>query len=206
MQTIELYAGGFKKAAHVSIYIRLEDAKQRPLTATIEFAVMNGGQRLNVKKSSEHVFDEDDIIWGFPEFCLRADLLNADKKLAVADDVTFEFKLMGSVSSGLQRSPQLEQSLTSLLNGGLHSDVTLVCEGEEIPAHKAILAVRSPVFKAMFACEPNEQSARWQVMIDDMLLAVLRDLLKCCFAFECAGSLTPHFAPSSRSIPGKHWW
>ena len=54
--------------------------------------------------------------------------------------------------------------------------------GEEIRAHKAILAVRSPVFNAMFGHKMSE-SLEGKVMIDDMPVAALRELIKCVLLF-----------------------
>lgn len=77
-----------------------------------------------------------------------------------------------------------------LLDSGLHSDVTLLCEsellrkrnlnpatGEQIPAHKAILAARSPVFEAMFAHKMRE-SLDGKVEIEGVHPAVLRQILR----------------------------
>ena len=58
-----------------------------------------------------------------------------------------------------------------------HCDVTLVVEGQEIHAHKAILAARSPVFKAMFAHQMSE-AVEGKVMIDDIAADVLNELLR----------------------------
>ena len=61
----------------------------------------------------------------------------------------------------------------TLLAGGKFADVTLVVEGQELKAHKAILAARSPIFAEMFA--NDEQKSR--VIIDDVSLEVFKELL-----------------------------
>ena len=45
---------------------------------------------------------------------------------------------------------QLEEDYKQLLLSGRHSDVTIQVEKKEFKCHKCILAVRSPVFSAMF--------------------------------------------------------
>ena len=37
------------------------------------------------------------------------------------------------------------------------SDVTLVCEGQRLQAHKVILSARSPFFKGLFRTQPGQQ-------------------------------------------------
>ena len=64
-----------------------------------------------------------------------------------------------------------------LLNAGLFSDVTLVCGEEEIRAHKAILAARSPVFKAMFAHKMSE-ALEGKAVIEDIRAEVLHEVLR----------------------------
>lgn len=58
------------------------------------------------------------------------------------------------------------------------SDVTLVVEGTEIPAHRGILSARSDYFKAMFA-HPMSESVQGVVHLDDVTLPVFRRLLRC---------------------------
>ena len=96
-------------------------------------------------------------------------------KVICSTDATFVAQLQPST---LDRAIQLPKALGRLLETGLHSDVTLEVEGQELPAHKAILAARSPVFKAMFEHKMSE-ALEGKVVIDDISLPVMRDLLKC---------------------------
>ena len=97
------------------------------------------------------------------------------------DTVTFEIKLTIEQPSDATAAQRALSSFAAanqkLLKSGMHSDVTLICEGEEIPAHKNILAARSSVFDAMFAHKMAE-SLESKVMIDDMRLDVFRAFLR----------------------------
>jgi hypothetical protein len=52
--------------------------------------------------------------------------------------------------SGFHDPNRMENSMAKFLENGTFSDLTVVCEGKEIPCHKTILAARSEVFFKMF--------------------------------------------------------
>lgn len=52
---------------------------------------------------------------------------------------------------------QMPQALEDFLGNRLFTDVTLVVDGKNLKAHKAILAARSPVFAAMFSTDMIEK-------------------------------------------------
>ena len=67
--------------------------------------------------------------------------------------------------------------MLALLNPGLFSDVTLLVDDVSIPAHKAILAHHSPVFKAMFSHNMTE-SLEGKVTIGETTADTLRRFLR----------------------------
>ncbi|CAO2201075.1 unnamed protein product [Urochloa humidicola] len=74
-------------------------------------------------------------------------------------------------------SDMLEQ-LGEVLETGKGADVTFSVEGDLFPAHKVILAMRSPVFKAELYGEMKENGAAQVIVIDDMGAATFRALLR----------------------------
>ena len=68
-------------------------------------------------------------------------------------------------------------SLDALLDSGLLSDVTLCAGGEDIPAHRNILACRSAVFRAMFETDCWESSTG-RVQVTDLRPGVVKHLLR----------------------------
>lgn len=70
----------------------------------------------------------------------------------------------------------LSTSFGSLLSEELYTDVTLVVGMREFKAHKAVLATRSPVFKAMFASD-MEESRNNRVEITDISPEVVQEML-----------------------------
>ena len=59
----------------------------------------------------------------------------------------------------------------------LVSDIMLICEGEEINAHRLVLVARSPVFHAMLQSKMMESKIR-EIKIDDADIDVLKEMLR----------------------------
>ena len=88
------------------------------------------------------------------------------KNLVVNDKLTllFEIKVTEFVNSTSVRKKKdpvptvvKNEGLEQLFGSLLHSDVTFVADGKELPAHKALVAAKSPVFDAMFKNQMKEQ-------------------------------------------------
>jgi speckle-type POZ protein len=74
-------------------------------------------------------------------------------------------------------SSDLQRHLGDLLQGQRGADVTFVLDsGERFPAHKPILAARSPVFMAEFFGDMNERRSQ-SIRIQDMQAAVFKAML-----------------------------
>lgn len=78
---------------------------------------------------------------------------------------------------------QLQHDLENILNDPHFADVTLIVEGHNIKAHKAVLSARSPVFAAMFSSEMLEVRQN-QVTIPDLEYKVAQDLLRFIYTGE----------------------
>ena len=57
------------------------------------------------------------------------------------------------------------------------SDIHLLCQGEEIAAHRVVLGARSPVFRAMFQSKMME-SVKGEINIEDADKDVLKEMLR----------------------------
>ena len=180
-----VFAGGDTKEAdgHVSVLVKLVDGALHPLRVAVGVSIVNQSVRLNQTLQEEHLYSE--APHGKSSFVKRADLLDETKGFVLNDTVTFEVNIMPtlhSLQSRLLYTPIAYQAnvlaaTAKLLESGLFSDVTLVVEGQEICAHKAILAAHSPVFKAMFEHKMSE-SLEGKVMIDDIRTSDLREFIR----------------------------
>ncbi|CAM0880334.1 unnamed protein product [Alopecurus aequalis] len=74
-------------------------------------------------------------------------------------------------------SSDITEGLGKLLETEEHADVTFEVQGEECPAHKLVLAMRCPYFKAAFYGPMKEKDSN-RIVIDDMQPAVFKVLLR----------------------------
>ena len=82
-----------------------------------------------------------------------------------------------SVHSTMQSlAPTLELTMQNLFLSDDMSDVKIICDGQEFPAHKFILSARSDVFKAMFSSEL--QRNRESMEVDGISADTMKKFLK----------------------------
>ncbi|XP_015695871.1 BTB/POZ and MATH domain-containing protein 2-like [Oryza brachyantha] len=74
--------------------------------------------------------------------------------------------------------PDIKRQLGKLLHTREGADVTFDVAGEAFPAHKLVLAMRSPVFKAELCGPLKEEAGSQPIAIVDMQPAVFRALLE----------------------------
>ena len=58
-----------------------------------------------------------------------------------------------------------------------NSDIVLICQGEQMRAHRVILSARSPVFRAMLQTEMSE-NVRGEIRIEDAEKEILKEMLR----------------------------
>ena len=62
----------------------------------------------------------------------------------------------------------LSKDIQNLRKRGEHpADVTILCQGQQFPSHKLILAARSDVFSAMFQHDDTKEAQTKQVHLED---------------------------------------
>lgn len=77
----------------------------------------------------------------------------------------------------MSREKALATDLENLFLDPWNSDILLVCQGEEIAAHRVVLGARSPVFRAVFQSKMME-SVKGEIRIDDADKDVLKEMLR----------------------------
>ena len=68
----------------------------------------------------------------------------------------------------------LEKAFSNILQ---FADIQLLCNGEKFDCHKAILALKSPVFNAMFSNVQMKENITKEVNLDSMNSKILKELL-----------------------------
>ncbi|KAL6643072.1 hypothetical protein ACP70R_021253 [Stipagrostis hirtigluma subsp. patula] len=131
------------------------------------YSVHSGGHGLHdfIKREflekSEHLLDDC--------FKIRCDVV-------VAKELRTEDRAVASPSMVVP-PPDLNRHLSDLLTGE-DGDVTFRVAGETFRAHRFLLAVRSPVFKAeLFGSMRESAAIGGYIQIDDMLAEVFKNLL-----------------------------
>ncbi|KAF7038049.1 hypothetical protein CFC21_048279 [Triticum aestivum] len=100
---------------------------------------------------------------------LECNLAVIELKDAQEADVKVNFEAQAPPS-------ELVHNLSSLLEATEGSDVSFTVKEEIFPAHKVILAMRSPVFRVKFYGPMRDESSR-SITVEDMQPAVFRGLL-----------------------------
>ncbi|XP_065203508.1 speckle-type POZ protein B-like [Planococcus citri] len=199
-----LYPNGETDAKDsVGLYIYLNKfsnfEKSKKIFAKITFFILNsenkeeGKRYLEVKEFSHP--DLDPTGWGLNDFIkkdakFKSKLQLNNGTLTISCEV--KFSDMNNISSSPHqfdfdiKMPEcnLSENLASLIKNQTLTDVVLSANGKEYPAHKAILAARSPVFCAMFTHSTKESELN-RVDIEDINEAVVEAMLKYIYTGKC---------------------
>ena len=125
--------------------------------------------------------------WGIPKFILRDFLLSTPCFLLPDDKLTLccEVSVVQDCISISEQNTQpgidiprctLVDDLGELWENSSFTDCCLVVDGQEFRAHKAILAARSPVFRAMFEHD-MEESRKNRIEIHDLEPEVFKAMM-----------------------------
>ncbi|CAM0903847.1 unnamed protein product [Alopecurus aequalis] len=123
--------------------------------------------------------DENHYAWGAPAFMKRSELEESaylrDDRLTIECDLTVinEPLVVDAAIVTKDQSPPLtlSEELEILLETEDEADVRFIVQGEVFRAHKLVLAMRSPVFKAEFYGPMKENRTR-DIPVKDMQPAV----------------------------------
>ncbi|RLN03706.1 hypothetical protein C2845_PM13G23060 [Panicum miliaceum] len=149
---VHYYPHGCTKSdkSYVSIYIELV-SKSRPVNAICEVFIMDKvGQPCPYSAARTDVVPfldlgvSDKCGGGWPQFVLRADL---EKYYLTGGYITFVCAIMVVHDRCIPVPPlNIKKHFSNLLGS---TDVSFIIKGETFHAHRAVLAARSPVLKAL---------------------------------------------------------
>ncbi|GIY69858.1 TD and POZ domain-containing protein 3 [Caerostris darwini] len=182
--TLELHSSESKELHPLQIFLRHTQAIHGTIR-TPQIEMQNESICLFQRKSIHF------LQVGQPTAEIKLQLLE-DVHLSSAYSITGTINVSESSASSLINFENVEKmmgfqkdSLMELSNDFLHlldravssyADVNLKCGSVTVPAHKSILAARSPVFAAMFATEMRENLTN-VVDITDLDVSALRNML-----------------------------
>ncbi|XP_065203948.1 speckle-type POZ protein B-like [Planococcus citri] len=132
--------------------------------------------------------------WGFNEFIkkdakFRNNMLS-NKALTIRCEI--KFSDMNDIAEECNQCDckigvpecNLSENLETLFKNQEFTDVVLSVNGKDFPAHKNILAARSPVFRAMFTHSTKEKELN-RVDIEDISEQVVDEMLKYIYTGKC---------------------
>lgn len=177
---VSYHPNGIRKehADSISLYLHLESADAGDVQAKFAFSVLDkNGEAVPSYSRTHciHTFSNKGLSWGYHEFIKKTDLEATmhltDDCLTIRCDVT-------TIHGEETRVPpsDLHQHLGDLLKNKDTADLTFQVGGQTFPAHRCVLAARSPVFKAELLGAMEESSCSI-IEICDMEADVFKSLL-----------------------------
>ncbi|XP_060249297.1 speckle-type POZ protein-like [Meriones unguiculatus] len=185
---LKLHQNGFDEESrdYLSVFLELLSCPKIPIWAKFQFWILdaNGEKRNNVESQGVNSFLPYQHR-GFKQFIHRDFLLSQAQwllpdgrlslfcKVSMSQDV---LSLSRQTSTIKVPSCNLTDEVGELWENSLFTDCCLLVSGQEFRAHKAILAARSPVFRAMFQHDMEERRKN-RVEIKDLEPQVFKEMM-----------------------------
>ncbi|KAL6093493.1 hypothetical protein STEG23_030055 [Scotinomys teguina] len=177
-----------ESADYLSVYLVLLSCPKSHVWAKIQFWIISPeGKKTQTMRSMRPLRFVPGRDWGFRKFILR-DLLFSHAYWLLPDNQLSVLCKVSVVQDSLNCSDQnkkpgiqvprctLADELGELWENSCFTDCCLVVAGQEFRAHKAILAARSPVFRAMFEHDMEEKRKN-RVDIDDLEPQIFKTMM-----------------------------
>ena len=173
---------------YLSVYLGLLHCQKSPVWAKYEFWIINSqGEKYQSMKRTNVVSFQKNQYRGFKKFILRDFLLSNPPWLLPEDQLTLccQVSIVGTFFNTPEQNitpaikdprHMIADDLGELWENSLCTDCCLFVAGQEFRAHKAILAARSPVFRAMFEHEMVERLTN-RVDINDLDPKVFKEMM-----------------------------
>ncbi|XP_052588148.1 speckle-type POZ protein-like [Peromyscus californicus insignis] len=177
-----------ESADYLSVYLVLLSCPKSHVWAKFQFWIISAeGEKIKVTKSPRACRFVPGQDWGYKKFILQDFLLSHAFWIVPDDQLTLVCKVsVAQVSLSLSDQNKkpgilvprctLADELGELWKNSQFTDCCLVVAGQEFWAHKAILAARSPVFRAMFQHDMKE-SRKNRVEIPDLEPQVFKAMM-----------------------------
>ncbi|KAM3317747.1 hypothetical protein ACQJBY_035451 [Aegilops geniculata] len=177
-------------ADHVSFYLVLDEQVTKPVKVQlrVNFASLVTTKRPITPADPVRSFTAGDM-WGYQKFVKREDLERSEHLTNDAFTVRCDMVVINEIHTEVAaavRNPvvtvpqsNLIQHLGDLLKSEKGADVVFEVGGEKFPAHRCVLAARSPVFSAELfgAMKEGDRDSGTVVRIADMEARVFKALI-----------------------------
>ncbi|XP_038167790.1 speckle-type POZ protein-like [Arvicola amphibius] len=187
---MKLYLNGIdvESRGYLSVFLGLLSSPKSPVWAKIQVEIINAkGEKYRIVNSQRVIRFNQYEGWGITNFIPRDFLLSTpclllpDDKLTLCCEVSVVQDYISISEQNMQPGIDIPEctlvdELGELWENSCFTDCCLVVAGQEFLAHKAILAARSPVFRAMFEHD-MEESRKNRVEIHDMEPEVFKAMM-----------------------------
>jgi speckle-type POZ protein len=176
-----------------SLFLLTQRSKKYDTSHRVEFSILdaNGETFRSIHFHRKITFKD----WGLGKFTRLTDLENPANNLLPNDTLTICCRVKETTSESEECNCQKEQPLTTQTRRKLlqdfaallddkFADFVFKVENVNIPAHRAILAARSPVFAAMFQHDMMENKTN-ETEIEDVTPATFKALLQFIYTGHC---------------------
>ncbi|KAM0905552.1 hypothetical protein ACQ4PT_017302 [Festuca glaucescens] len=183
----EIVGYSMHKKDHVSVSLKLVSISAEDVPALFDLRLVNKASGLSSSLDSclesPRVFSSLDpskdafAVGVIKKSKLEESALLQDDCLMIECDLTVIKEPLVAETVEVQIPPSnLSDNLGKLLETGDKADVEFIVKGEVFPAHKIVLAMRSPVFNAELYGPMRDQTSR-KITVEDMQPAVFKALL-----------------------------
>ena len=160
----------------VSLFVENQNcaAGENPVSLNIMFSIIDSKERkvFTRTKIFEGVLKKT-CQYGFENFISTEELCSLSENGNLT--IICEIKVTGN--DYIDEEVCLFKGFNTYINNKTYSDVTLCLGDEKIPAHKVILASKSPVFDKMFSTDMVEANSN-VAKVNDIKLDVFQELLR----------------------------
>jgi hypothetical protein len=163
------------------------------------------GDKDIVKPILEKSFDESNRFnHGWSNFILRSEFFDTENGYCVDGNAVFvvNIELPEELTSKFVSS-NWWNGMSSMLFNDKFSDLTVIIDEVNIPAHKMILNMKSPVFKAMFENTMSENSAN-QLIITDFSIDAFKSFLTCIYDCTAIFDEIPKYPKELLALANKY--
>ncbi|XP_038196012.1 speckle-type POZ protein-like [Arvicola amphibius] len=188
---LKAHVNGMDKESrgYLSVFLVLLSSPTSTVRAKFQFWIVDAnGEKSQITKSGRVLSFKQNQYRGFKKFILRDFLLSTPHLLLPDDNLTLFCEVSVLVPDYISVSEQntqprvvipkctLVDELGELWETSHLTDCCLVVADQEFQAHKAILAARSPVFRAMFEADMKESKTN-RVEIHDLEPQVFKTMM-----------------------------
>jgi len=184
----KLFPGGDTKESdgYVGLYLKLSDKETRKARTMAEFQIISEKNEVKHRSSMSHAEEMSNTsMWGWTKFMQSSQVyIQPDGSVLIRAKLTIHGDVVTCALDSEIKATTLAQDMRAVFESGQDSDMTMHVGDVEIPVHRFVLKMRSPVFAGMLRHDMVESKTN-TISIDDVNPAVMRELVRFMYTDTC---------------------